>query len=156
MKESENKMSAVVIALDLEKDVTRAVRALRRQFPTVKEMPIFVRATDEKHRRKLASAGAIALDTGPQESALLLGGALLSRLGFPQDEVARLIEDTRSSLYKKKMKTLMGDLEPGPLTKPFSKSSNAESKEEAVDLNAQLEKAIDVDANPSSTTSEEQ
>ena len=47
---------------------------------------------DEKHRRKLASAGATALETGPQESALLLGGALLSSMGMPAEEVVKSIE----------------------------------------------------------------
>jgi len=78
LKEEERTISSVVITLDNEKDCTKAVRALKRLYP---EMPIFVRATDEKHRRKLASAGATALETGPQESALLLGGALLSSMG---------------------------------------------------------------------------
>ena len=49
---------------------------------------------DEKHRRKLASAGATALETGPQESALLLGGALLSSMGMPAEEVVKSIEPT--------------------------------------------------------------
>ena len=78
------RITAVVIALDNERMTTGSVRALKRLYP---EMPIFVRATDEKHRRKLASAGATALETGPQESALLLGGALLSSMGMPAEEV---------------------------------------------------------------------
>ena len=35
MREEEASISAVVVALDKEKDVTTAVRALRRLFPTV-------------------------------------------------------------------------------------------------------------------------
>ena len=80
----DSRITAVVIALDNERMTTGSVRALKRLYP---EMPIFVRATDEKHRRKLASAGATALETGPRESALLLGGALLSSMGMPAEEV---------------------------------------------------------------------
>jgi len=135
MKEADHDILAVVITLDQEKDCTKAVRALRQQYPTVKEMPIFVRAADEKHRRKLAAAGAIALDTGPQESALLLGGALLSSLGFPQDEVATLIDDSRKSLYSSKMKSIVANLEPGPLAKIFGGAGSPEAKpQEASEL----------------------
>ena len=79
------------------------MRALKRLYP---EMPIFVRATDEKHRRKLASAGATALETGPQESALLLGGALLSSMGMPAEEVIKSIEDKRIDMYSDGMKMI--------------------------------------------------
>jgi len=119
MREEEHIVKAVVVALDQEKDCTKAVRALRRQYPDVSELPIFVRATDEKHRRKLSASGAIALDSGPQESALLLGGALLSGIGFSQEEVATLIDEKRSSLYTSKMKAFVDELEPGPLAQMF-------------------------------------
>ena len=66
------------------------MRAPRRQYPSQAELPIFVRANDEKHRRKLAASGATALETGPEESALMLGGALLGALGLPDKEVCAL------------------------------------------------------------------
>jgi hypothetical protein len=127
MKEAKAEISGVVVALDRASDCTKAVRALRRVYPTVKEMPIFVRADSEKHRRHLAKSGATALETGPQESALLLianrwnqlgtrpspsphhhpvlpvmagalllGGAVLSSLGMPREEVVSLIDDRRA------------------------------------------------------------
>jgi hypothetical protein len=96
MREANADISGVVVALDKPADCTKAVRALRRLYPTVDSMPIFVRANDEKHRRKLAASGATALETGPQESALLLGGAVLSRVGLPKEEVFSLIDDTRA------------------------------------------------------------
>ena len=73
--------------LDSERDCTKAVRALRRQYPTADKLPIFVRAVDEKHRRTLAREGATALETGPQESALTLGFAYLRT---PSHAFARL------------------------------------------------------------------
>ena len=49
--------------------------------------------------------------------SLLLGGAPLSSIGFPQEEVVALIDETRSPLYSKKMMGLLDGLEPGPLAK---------------------------------------
>lgn len=105
----DSRITAVVIALDNERMTTGSVRALKRLYP---EMPIFVRATDEKHRRKLASAGATALETGPQESALLLGGALLSSMGMPAEEVIKSIEDKRIDMYSDGMK-MIGEMSQG-------------------------------------------
>ena len=99
----DSRITAVVIALDNERMTTGSVRALKRLYP---EMPIFVRATDEKHRRKLATAGATALETGPQESALLLGGALLSSMGMPAEEVIKSIEDKRVDMYSDGMRMI--------------------------------------------------
>ena len=87
MREGVNKVDAVVVTLDSERDCTKAVRALRRQYPTADKLPIFVRAVDEKHRRTLAREGATALETGPQESALTLGFAYLRT---PSHAFARL------------------------------------------------------------------
>ena len=102
IKEQEKAASAIVITLDSEKDCTTAVRALRRQY-VENELPIFVRAMNEKHRRKLASSGATALETGPQESALLLGGAVLTEVGVPTSEVVTIIDDARSRMYASKI-----------------------------------------------------
>ena len=109
LREAKADISGVVVALDTERDCTRCVRSLRRLYPTASEMPIFVRATDDKHRRKLAASGATALETGPQESALLLGGAVLSNLGLPREEVLSLIDDKRMKLYSSRMKDIFLD-----------------------------------------------
>ena len=50
LKEAKAEISAAVVALDTAKDCTTAVRALRRSYD-ISEMPILVRATDEKHKR---------------------------------------------------------------------------------------------------------
>jgi len=128
------------------------VRALRRQYPEVSDLPIFVRAADEKHRRKLASSGAIALDSGPQESALLLGGALLSGLGFAQEEVATLIDEKRSVLYTSKMKAFMDDLEPGPLSKMFGGQAKQAKPADGTDSDTEPEAAADGDEDDGSDT----
>ena len=134
------------------------VRALRRLYPTVKEMPIFVRASDDKHRRKLSASGATALETGPQESALLLGGAVLNSLGLPREEVVQLIDDTRLSMYSTRMSDIFGQeilddgeliSRPGGLRNLLTKSSPAEkakkaekAKEIAAEIELEIEEAL--------------
>lgn len=73
---------------------------VRRLYPTVSEMKIFVRAVDKKHAGLLTASGAIALETGPMYSSLMLGGAILSSLGMPQDEVLSMIDEKRTNLFK--------------------------------------------------------
>jgi len=102
----EEDITSVVVTLDDERDCTRAVRALRRLYPTAKDMPIFVRAVDEQHRRKLSASAATALEAGPEESALMLGGAVLSSLGCPREEVLSLIDDMRASMYSDRMQVI--------------------------------------------------
>mmetsp|Transcript_49405 Transcript_49405/g.164932 ORF Transcript_49405/g.164932 Transcript_49405/m.164932 type:complete len:613 (+) Transcript_49405:704-2542(+) len=102
----EAQLTSVVVTLDDERACTKAVRALRRQYPTATDMPIFVRAVNEQHRRKLASSSATALETGPEESALMLGGALLASLGTPKQEVLSLIDDMRSSMFTDRMSVI--------------------------------------------------
>jgi len=129
------------------------VRALRRPYP-VGEMPNFVRATDEKHRRKLAAQGATAVETGPQESALLLGGALLSTMGLPKEEVVQLIDDARTELYSTRMKDVFAHEDDESKRNPFglkllrtpaekaavkAKEIAAEIEQEIVDMEAEIE-----------------
>ena len=40
------------------------------------------------------------MNTGPQESALLLGGAVLSQIGVGKEEVVQLVEDKRLELQR--------------------------------------------------------
>jgi len=149
MREAKADISGVVVALDKPADCTKAVRALRRLYPTVEDMPIFVRANDEKHRRKLAASGATALETGPQESALLLGGSVLNSLGLPREEVVSLIDDTRMSMYSTRMKDIFGpeadsgEKRPSGLRK-LLRSPAASAAEKAAEIAAQIESEIEV------------
>lgn len=103
MDGEEKNIEAVVVTLDNERDCTRAVRALRRLYPTASEMPIFVRAVDKRHARLLQTSGATALETGPQYSSLMLGGAILSSLGMPTLEVLSMIDEMRATLFKEQV-----------------------------------------------------
>lgn len=100
---SKETISSVVVTMDDERSCTTAARALRRMYP---DLPIFVRAHGQKHRRKLMATGATAVETGQEESALILGGALLSSMGMPMKEVVSLIDETRSSMYSTRMRDI--------------------------------------------------
>jgi hypothetical protein len=86
---------AVVVALDKPNDCTRIVKSLRRDYPN---LPIFVRAT-RATRKSLLDLGAQSVVTGEQESALLIGAAVLKCTGKNDQEVISLIEEERSKLY---------------------------------------------------------
>jgi CPA2 family monovalent cation:H+ antiporter-2 len=145
LREAKAEISGVVVALDQERDCTRCVRSLRRLYPTVDEMPIYVRATDEKSRRKFAASGAIALETGPQESALLLGGALLSGLGLPREEVLALIDEKRNKMYSTRMKDIFSDEDDVTRSKkrklPLLRSTAEKAADKAAEQAAEMEKA---------------
>jgi CPA2 family monovalent cation:H+ antiporter-2 len=148
IKEETSSMSGVVVALDSERSNTRSVRSLRRLYPSFGDMPIFVRANDEKHRRKLAASGATALETGPQESALLLGGALLSSMGLPKEEVVSLIDEKRVDLYASRMKDVYADNEEeGKRMKSIfgslAKSPAQRAAEKATEIKEAEKKAIE-------------
>eukprot|EP00900_Chrysochromulina_parva_P012921 jgi/Chrpa1/2162/Chrysochromulina_OHIO_Genome00006887-RA len=147
MKESEANISSVVVTLDTERDCTKTVRALRRLYPNPDEMPIFVRAYGTQHRRKLMAVGATALETGPQESALLLGGAILTSMGVPQEEVVLLIDEARRSMYSTRLRDTFGDDEAANpllalLRSPFERANDkAEAAAIKADLAAEAEAA---------------
>jgi len=83
---------AVVVTLDDKQGASKAVNALRREYPTIQ---IFVRAKDAKHQKMLQLGGATAIVPELLESSLLLGGAVLLSYGTPIEEVNSLIEEAR-------------------------------------------------------------
>jgi len=99
---------AVVVALDKPSDCLKVVKGLRRDYP---DLPIFVRASDEKNRQMLAQEQAKGIVTGPQESALLLGAAVLKSTGKNDLEVISLIEEERNRLYMETMADVLGLVE---------------------------------------------
>jgi len=100
MKEGKYSVSAVVVALDKRNDVNQVVRALRREYPNKDQMPIFVRALDERHRQSLSDKDVTVIVKGPQEMSLQLGAAALLNSGLEEGEVFDLIEDKRKDLNK--------------------------------------------------------
>jgi len=109
---------AVIVTLDDQNGASRAVNALRREYPNIQ---IFVRAKDAKHQKRLQLGGATAIVPELLESSLLLGGAVLLSYGTPIEEVNSLIEEARK-------KTLMdAGLEINGLTN-YSLQKNEEKK----------------------------
>eukprot|EP00960_Hanusia_phi_P003217 95212-Hanusia_phi.AAC.2 len=74
---------AVVVTLDDKDGASKAVNALRREYPSIQ---IFVRAKDAKHQKMLQLGGATAIVPELLESSLLLGGAVLLSYGTPIEE----------------------------------------------------------------------
>jgi CPA2 family monovalent cation:H+ antiporter-2 len=73
--------AAVVLTMDDAKAALHAVRALRRQYPSI---PIFARARDEKHARLLKDAGANQVISETVESGLQLAHFALGAAGMPE------------------------------------------------------------------------
>jgi len=111
---------AVVVTLDDKDGASRAVNAIRREYPNIQ---IFVRAKDAKHQKMLQLGGATAIVPELLESSLLLGGAVLLSYGTPIEEVNSLIEESRK-------KTLMdAGLDVSGLTGYTSSKSDDKSKD---------------------------
>jgi len=81
---------ALVVTLDHPQAAGHAVRAVRREFP---ELPIFVRARDERHAQALKGAGATIAIPETLEASLQLAGYVLERLGMPEDVLSRIIQE---------------------------------------------------------------
>lgn len=90
--------SALVIAFDdyhAAERITRAARSLN------KDIPIIVRASDDAHLEGLEEAGASYVVPESVESALVLASRLLHQLGVDIDEIARVVEQSRTDHYRR-------------------------------------------------------
>jgi CPA2 family monovalent cation:H+ antiporter-2 len=83
--------AAIVVTINDAAAVERIVGEARRAWPHI---PIYARARDAEHARRLHAAGAALASPDTIEAALQLGEALLNGVGVP-DEVARRIIDER-------------------------------------------------------------
>jgi CPA2 family monovalent cation:H+ antiporter-2 len=83
--------AAIVVTINNAEAVERIVAEARRAWPHI---PIYARARDGAHARRLHAAGAALASPDTIEAALQLGEALLNGIGVP-DEVARRIIDER-------------------------------------------------------------
>jgi CPA2 family monovalent cation:H+ antiporter-2 len=111
---------AVVVTLDDKHGASKAVNALRREYPTIQ---IFVRAKDAKHQKMLQLGGATAIVPELLESSLLLGGAVLLSYGTPIEEVNSLIEEARKKTLLDAGLDISG-LSGYPASKPEEKAKN--------------------------------
>jgi CPA2 family monovalent cation:H+ antiporter-2 len=85
-----------VITLDNHETASRTVAALRGHHP---DLPIYVRARDRQHMRRLENVGATAVVSEAAESSLQLGSIVLASLDVSADEIASVIQEYRESDY---------------------------------------------------------
>lgn len=94
-----------VVTTDQPELADRIVSALREVSPT---LPIFVRACDLDHVRRLELAGATQAVPEALEASLQLGAVAMTSLGVRTDEVAGIREEFRSDDYASLGDTVYG------------------------------------------------
>jgi CPA2 family monovalent cation:H+ antiporter-2 len=87
---------AVVVTLDHPQRAARTVAMLRREFPDV---PVIVRARDNRHRDELMRAGATMIIPEMLEGSLSLGRSVLRTVGVSDDETEAIVNDFRRADY---------------------------------------------------------
>lgn len=98
------KAKAVIVCIADKAEATRAVIALRRQYP---DKPIFARASDADHAKRLQTTLDVAamVPILPEDNLLLtlpFGGAVLRSLGAPAEEVNYILAEKRTELLSGK------------------------------------------------------
>jgi CPA2 family monovalent cation:H+ antiporter-2 len=83
--------AAIVVTMDKPEAVERIVAEAKKFWPHI---PVYARARDAQHARRLHAVGAALASPDTIEAALQLGEALLNGIGVP-DEVARRIINQR-------------------------------------------------------------
>ncbi len=84
--------AAIVVTINDPDAVERIVAEARRAWPHI---PVFARARDAEHARRLHAAGAALASPDSIEAALQLGEALLNGVGVPDDVARRIIAERR-------------------------------------------------------------
>jgi Kef-type K+ transport system membrane component KefB/voltage-gated potassium channel Kch len=90
--------AAIVVTMDKPDDVERIVGEAKRCWPHI---PVYARARDAAHARRLHAAGAALASPDTIEAALQLGEALLNGLGVPDEVARRVISGTREEEVSK-------------------------------------------------------
>ena len=84
--------AAIVVTINDADAVERIVAEARKAWPHI---PVYARARDGEHARRLHAAGAALASPDTIEAALQLGEALLSGVGVPDDVSRRIINERR-------------------------------------------------------------
>lgn len=92
------KAAALVVTINDADAVERIVREARRAWPHI---PIYARARDAEHARRLHAMGAALASPDSIEAALQLGEALLNGVGVPDEVSRRVIQDRREAELSK-------------------------------------------------------
>lgn len=99
-----DKAKAIIVTISDKAEATRAVIALRRLYP---EKPIFARAKDADHAKRLQTTLDVAamVPILPEDNLLLtlpFGGAVLRSLGAPAEEVNYILAEKRREVLSGK------------------------------------------------------
>lgn len=84
--------SAVVVTVDDMASAEKTVTAVRKHFP---DTPIYARARDKAHARRLLERGATQVIPDAMEAALQLAGLTLQNMGLPEDARQRILASQR-------------------------------------------------------------
>jgi CPA2 family monovalent cation:H+ antiporter-2 len=86
--------AAIVVTINDAEGVERIVREAKQAWPHI---PVYARARDADHARRLHAAGATLASPDSIEAALQLGEALLNGVGVPDEVARRIINERRES-----------------------------------------------------------
>lgn len=86
--------AAIIVTLNDAAGVDRIVAEARKAWPHI---PVYARARDSAHARRLHKAGAALASPDSIEAALQLGEALLNGIGVPDEIARRIINDRREA-----------------------------------------------------------
>jgi CPA2 family monovalent cation:H+ antiporter-2 len=86
--------AAIVVTMDRAEAVERVVKEAKAAWPHV---PVYARARDAAHARRLHDAGADLASPDTVEAALQLGEALLEGMGVPHEQTRRVIDERREA-----------------------------------------------------------
>jgi monovalent cation:proton antiporter-2 (CPA2) family protein len=85
--------AAIVVTINDPEAVERIVAEARRAWPHI---PVYARARDGEHARRLHAVGAALASPDSIEAALQLGEALLNGIGIPDEIARRIIAERRA------------------------------------------------------------
>ena len=86
--------AAIVVTIKDAEGVERIVAEARRTWPHI---PVYARARDAEHARRLHAAGAALASPDSIEAALQLGEAVLNGVGVPDEVSRRIIAERREA-----------------------------------------------------------
>jgi monovalent cation:proton antiporter-2 (CPA2) family protein len=86
--------AAIVVTINDAEGAERIVREAKRAWPHI---PVYARARDADHARRLHGLGAALASPDSVEAALQLGEALLEGVGVPDEIARRIIADRREA-----------------------------------------------------------
>jgi monovalent cation:proton antiporter-2 (CPA2) family protein len=86
--------AAIVVTINDADGAERIVREAKRAWPHI---PVYARARDADHARRLHALGATLASPDSVEAALQLGEALLGGVGVPDEMTRRIIADRREA-----------------------------------------------------------